>query len=116
MTAFIAAYIIAFGIKLIEKKSSRRTRFNCCNLLAPAITFGLANLISPGVIAVLKQIGSAISSVGNDNPYALAVILGLVIPVTGMTPLSSMVLTSLLGLTGIPMAIGALTCTGVLIR
>ena len=29
-----------------------------------------------------------------------------------MTPLSSMVLTSLLGLTGIPMAIGALTCTG----
>ena len=80
--------------------------------MAPAITFGLANLISPGVIAVLKQIGSAISSVGNDNPYALAVILGLVIPVTGMTPLSSMVLTSLLGLTGIPMAIGALTCTG----
>lgn len=54
--------------------------------MAPAITFGLANLISPGVIAVLKQIGSAISSVGNDNPYALAVILGLVIPVTGMTP------------------------------
>ncbi|HDF7680274.1 TPA: PTS sugar transporter subunit IIC [Staphylococcus aureus] len=41
-----------------------------------------------------------------------AVILGLVIPVTGMTPLSSMVLTSLLGLTGVPMAIGALTCTG----
>ena len=29
-----------------------------------------------------------------------------------MTPLSSMVLTSLLGLTGVPMAIGALTCTG----
>ena len=71
--------------------------------MAPAVTFGLANLISPGVIAVLKQIGSAITSVG-DNPYALAVILGLVIPVTGMTPLSSMVLTSLLGLTGIPMA------------
>ena len=43
----------------------------------------------------------------DNNPYALAVILGLVIPVTGMTPLSSMVLTSLLGLTGIPMAIGA---------
>ena len=79
--------------------------------MAPAVTFGLANLISPGV-AVLKQIGSAITSVGDNNPYALAVILGLVIPVTGMTPLSSMVLTSLLGLTGIPMAIGALTCTG----
>ena len=112
LPAFIAAYIIAFGIKLIEKKVPEGLDLIVVILLAPAITFGLANLISPGVIAVLKQIGSAISSVGNDNPYALAVILGLVIPVTGMTPLSSMVLTSLLGLTGIPMAIGALTCTG----
>ena len=94
------------------RKSSRGTRFNCCYFIGSAVTFGLANLISPGVIAVLKQIGSAITSVGDNNPYALAVILGLVIPVTGMTPLSSMVLTSLLGLTGIPMAIGALTCTG----
>ena len=112
LPAFIAAYIVAFGIKFIEKKVPEGLDLIVVILLAPAITFGLANLISPGVIAVLKQIGSAISSVGNDNPYALAVILGLVIPVTGMTPLSSMVLTSLLGLTGIPMAIGALTCTG----
>ena len=111
LPAFIAAYVVAFGIKFVEKKF-RGTRFNVVILLAPAVTFGLANLISPGVIAVLKQIGSAITSVGDNNPYALAVILGLVIPVTGMTPLSSMVLTSLLGLTGIPMAIGALTCTG----
>lgn len=63
-------------------------------------------------MAVLQQIGGAITAVGDSHPYALAVILGLVIPVTGMTPLSSMVLTSLLGLTGVPMAIGALTCTG----
>ena len=54
-----------------------------------------------GVLATLKQIGSAVTAVGDNNPYALAVILGLVIPVTGMTPLSSMVLTSLLGLTGV---------------
>ncbi|PAJ46472.1 transcriptional regulator, partial [Staphylococcus aureus] len=81
-------------------------------LFAPAIAFGLASIITPGVLATLKQIGSAVTAVGDNNPYALAVILGLVIPVTGMTPLSSMVLTSLLGLTGVPMAIGALTCTG----
>ena len=29
-----------------------------------------------------------------------------------MTPLSSMVLASILGLTGLPMAIGAIVCTG----
>ena len=43
-------------------------------------------------MAVLTQIGGAVTSVGDSNPYALAIILGLVIPVTGMTPLSSMVL------------------------
>ncbi|MBL7564717.1 PTS sugar transporter subunit IIC [Staphylococcus saccharolyticus] len=112
LPAFIAAYLVAFGIKFIEKKVPEGLDLIVVILLAPAVTFGLANLISPGVIAVLKQIGSAVTSVGDSNPYALAVILGLVIPVTGMTPLSSMVLTSLLGLTGIPMAIGALTCTG----
>lgn len=112
LPAFIAAYIIAFGIKLIQKKVPEGLDLIVVILLAPAITFGIASLVSPGVTAVLQQIGSAVTAVGDDNPYALAVILGLVIPVTGMTPLSSMVLTSLLGLTGVPMAIGALTCTG----
>ncbi|GGG92957.1 PTS sugar transporter subunit IIC [Staphylococcus pragensis] len=112
LPAFIAAYLIAFGIKFIEKKVPEGLDLIVVILLAPAIAFGLAKVISPGVMAVLHQIGGAITSVGASHPYALAVILGLVIPVTGMTPLSSMVLTSLLGLTGIPMAIGALTCTG----
>ncbi|ARB76918.1 MULTISPECIES: PTS sugar transporter subunit IIC [Staphylococcus] len=112
LPAFIAAYIMAFGIKLIEKKVPEGLDLIVVILVAPAITFGLAHIISPGVMAVLRQIGGAVTSVGDNNPYALAIILGLVIPVTGMTPLSSMVLTSLLGLTGVPMAIGALTCMG----
>ena len=112
LPAFIAAYIISFGIKFIEKKVPEGLDLIAVILIAPALVFGLATVISPGVMAVLTQIGGAVTSVGDSNPYALAIILGLVIPVTGMTPLSSMVLTSLLGLTGLPMAIGALTCTG----
>lgn len=112
LPAFIAAYIISFGIKFIEKKVPEGLDLIAVILIAPALVFGLATVISPGVMAILTQIGGAVTSVGDSNPYALAIILGLVIPVTGMTPLSSMVLTSLLGLTGIPMAIGALTCTG----
>ena len=112
LPAFIAAYIISFGIKFIEKRVPEGLDLIAVILIAPALVFGLATVISPGVMAVLTQIGGAVTSVGDSNPYALAIILGLVIPVTGMTPLSSMVLTSLLGLTGIPMAIGALTCTG----
>ena len=112
LPAFIAAYVISFGIKFIEKKVPEGLDLITVILIAPAVAFGLATVISPGVMAVLQQIGGAITAVGDSNPHALAVILGLVIPVTGMTPLSSMVLTSLLGLTGVPMAIGALTCTG----
>lgn len=112
LPAFIAAYGVAFLIKWIEKKVPEGLDLIVVILFAPAIAFGLASIITPGVLATLKQIGSAVTAVGDNNPYALAVILGLVIPVTGMTPLSSMVLTSLLGLTGVPMAIGALTCTG----
>lgn len=49
---------------LLRKKVPEGLDLIVVILLAPAVTFGLANLISPGVIAVLKQIGSAITSVG----------------------------------------------------
>lgn len=114
LPAFLAAYMIAFVIKFIEKKVPEGLDLITVILFAPATAtaFLLASIMSPGVIALLHQIGSAVTAVGDNNPYILATILGLIIPVTGMTPLSSMVLTSLLGLTGLPMAIGALTCTG----
>lgn len=112
LPAFLAAYMIAFVIKFIEKKVPEGLDLITVILFVPATAFLLASIMSPGVIALLHQIGSAVTAVGDNNPYILATILGLIIPVTGMTPLSSMVLTSLLGLTGLPMAIGALTCTG----
>ncbi|MCU5745855.1 PTS sugar transporter subunit IIC [Staphylococcus sp. SQ8-PEA] len=112
LPAFIAAYFISFALKYIERKVPEGLDLIVVILIAPTLTFLIAKLISPGVIAVLHQIGSAVTAVGNNNPYALAVVLGLIIPVTGMTPLSSMVLASLLNLTGTPMAIGAITCMG----
>ncbi|WP_278925915.1 PTS sugar transporter subunit IIC [Staphylococcus auricularis] len=112
LPAFLAAYIISFGVKFLEKKVPEGLDLIVVILIAPVLTFLLATIISPGVTALLQQIGGAVTAVGDDHPYALAIILGLIIPVTGMTPLSSMVLTSLLGLTGVPMAIGALACTG----
>ncbi|MCU9778170.1 PTS sugar transporter subunit IIC, partial [Enterococcus faecalis] len=39
-------------------------------------------------------------------------ILGPIIPIVGMTPFSSMVLTAFICLTGVPLAVGALTCYG----
>ncbi|MGA4514240.1 PTS sugar transporter subunit IIC [Staphylococcus caledonicus] len=112
LPAFIAAYITAFLIKLIEKKVPDGLDLITVILIATALVFGLATLINPTITAILNQIANAVNSVGDSSPYSLAIILGLIIPVTSMTPLSSMVLASILGLTGLPMAIGAITCTG----
>ena len=99
-------------IKFIEKKVPEGLDLIVVIFIAPALVYGLASLINPSVTAVLNQIAKAVNSVGDSSPYALAIILGLIIPVTSMTPLSSMVLASILGLTGLPMAIGAIVCTG----
>lgn len=46
LPAFIAAYIISFGIKFIEKKVPEGLDLIAVILIAPAVAFGLATVIS----------------------------------------------------------------------
>ena len=55
LPAFIAAYVVAFGIKFVEKKFQGLDLIVVI-LLAPAVTFGLANLISPGLLQYLNKL------------------------------------------------------------
>ncbi|MFD1672367.1 PTS sugar transporter subunit IIC [Agrilactobacillus yilanensis] len=112
LPAFIAAYAVAFVLKQIEKRVPEGIDLIVVVLVGPALANGIAALISPAVLQVLHIIGNAIVSAEQSNPMVMAAILGAIIPLVGMTPLSSMVLTSLIGLTGVPMAVGALGCTG----
>lgn len=112
LPAFIAAYCVSFLVKEIEKRVTGGLDLIVVVLVGPILVNVLAQIISPGVIAVLKVIGGTIVAAEHGNPIVMGAILGAIIPLVGMTPLSSMVLTSLIGLTGIPMAIGALGCTG----
>ena len=56
----------------------------------------------------LIKIGDIIQSSTDTNPLIMGIVLGGIITVVGTAPLSSMALTALLGLTGVPMAIGAM--------
>ena len=56
----------------------------------------------------LIKIGDIIQSSTDTNPLIMGIVLGGIITVVGTAPLSSMALTALLGLTGAPMAIGAM--------
>ncbi|MCI1985106.1 MAG: PTS sugar transporter subunit IIC [Lactobacillus sp.] len=112
LPAFIAAYLVSFLIKWIEKKVTGGLDLIVVVLVGPMLVNAIAGLISPVVMMILHVIGSAITTAAVTSPLVMGAILGGIIPLVGMTPLSSMVLTSLIGLTGIPMAIGALCCTG----
>ncbi|RRJ14376.1 PTS sugar transporter subunit IIC, partial [Pseudomonas aeruginosa] len=52
LPAFIASYIVAFIIKLIQKKVPEGLDLIAVILIAPALVYGLASLIIPGVTAV----------------------------------------------------------------
>lgn len=78
---------------------------------APLTRF-LAQLITPVINSTLLTIGDILTSSVNSNPIIMGMILGGTIVVVATAPLSSMALTAMLGLTGIPMAIGALSVFG----
>ncbi|WP_338208141.1 PTS sugar transporter subunit IIC [Lactiplantibacillus paraxiangfangensis] len=112
LPAFIAAYIVSFLIKEIQKRVTDGLDLIIIVLVGPILVNFIAGLISPVVLMILNTIGGTIVTATKGNPYVMGAVLGAIIPLVGMTPLSSMVLTSLIGLTGVPMAIGALGCTG----
>ncbi|MBO1305764.1 PTS sugar transporter subunit IIC [Enterococcus sp. 669A] len=112
LPAFITAYLLSFLIRQIEKRVTEGIDLLVIILVIPLSAALIAGLIQPVVLSVLGVIGGTILNAVEGNPYVMAAILGAIIPIVGMTPLSSMVLTALIGLTGVPMAIGAMTCYG----
>ena len=112
LPAFIAAYLLSFVVKEIEKRVTGGLDLIVVILVAPMLANAIALLIQPGVLAILHVIGGSIVTAERTNPWVMGAILGGIIPLVGMTPLSSMVLTSLINLLGVPMAIGALGCFG----
>ncbi|WP_276631671.1 PTS sugar transporter subunit IIC, partial [Terrisporobacter hibernicus] len=67
---------------------------------------------SPVVNGVLETIGTVLTQASSASPILMGVILGGLITVVATAPLSSMALTAMIGLTGAPMAIGALSVFG----
>lgn len=112
LPGFIAGYLISFLVKMFERKMPAGLDLIACIVVAAPLARLLAKLVSPIVDATLLNIGSIISATATNNPVIMGIILGGVITVVATAPLSSMALTAMLGLTGLPMAIGALSVMG----
>ncbi|MGT2398228.1 PTS sugar transporter subunit IIC [Staphylococcus aureus] len=107
LPGFFAGYMIGYVMKYTEKYVPDGVDLiGLIVILAPLARL-IAVLLTP-VVSTLIRIGDIIQSSTNTNPIIMGIILGGIITVVGTAPLSSMALTALLGLTGVPMAIGAM--------
>jgi len=103
LPGFIAGYVVGFLAPLIEKK-----------LPTGVDIIGGALLIAPiaRVNMVMSQIGTTITIATEQSPIIMGLFLGGIIKMICTSPLSSMALTAMLGLTGLPMGIAAIACVG----
>ncbi|API92090.1 MULTISPECIES: PTS sugar transporter subunit IIC [Virgibacillus] len=112
LPGFIAGYLISFIVKQIETRVPDGLDLIVAIIVAAPLTRLVAVMADPVVDATLLNIGGIITETTTANPIIMGIILGGVITVVATAPLSSMALTAMLGLTGVPMAIGALAVFG----
>ncbi len=112
LPGFFVGYIMSFIIKKLEEKVPAGLDLIVIILVALPIAFGIGTALSPAVDSVLTIIGNVLIEASNANAIIMGLILGGLITVVATAPLSSMALTAMIGLTGTPMAIGALAVFG----
>ena len=112
LPGFIAGYLVSYVVKFMEKKIPAGLDLIAIIVICAPLSRGIAQLTTPVVNATLLKIGDILLSAANGNPIVMGIILGGILTVVATAPLSSMALTAMLGLTGVPMAIGALAVFG----
>ena len=112
LPGFIAGYLVSFVIKFLEEKVPAGLDLIAIILVAAPLARFIAMAMDPVVKNTLLQIGQVLIQASDSSPIVMGLILGGLITVVATAPLSSMALTSIIGLTGVPMGIGALAVFG----
>lgn len=105
---FIAGYVISFIAVKVEEKVPTGLDLLVMLIILTPLTRLIGVAVAPLIDATLVQISGVISAATDASPITMGIILGGIITVVSTSPLSSMALTTMMGLTGLPMAIGAL--------
>lgn len=112
LPGFLAGYVLSFIVPQIEKRVPQGLDLIVTICFAAPLSRAIAMYSSPLVNSALLNIGGILESASHASPVLMGIILGGIITVVATAPLSSMALTAMLGLTGTPMAIGALSVMG----
>ena len=112
LPGFIAAYVLHFILKKTVRYLPAGLDVIVGALAAAAIARGIAMYTEPAVNAVIGIVGTSIDVATTQSPILMGLILGGLMKPICTSPLSSMALTAMLGLTGLPMGIAAVSCFG----
>jgi fructose-specific phosphotransferase system IIC component len=112
LPGFIAGYAIGFIAPLIEKYLPEGIDLVIGALTIAPIARIIAMMISPLVDSSLGIIGDTIIAATETSPILMGFLLGGIIKMVCTAPISSMALTAMIGLTGLPMGIAAIACFG----
>lgn len=112
LPGFIAAYVLFFIVRPIVKRLPAGLDIILGTLLAAGLARALATLVDPFVNQLISIVGSSISVATEQSPVMMGFVLGGLMKMICTSPLSSMALTAMLGLTGLPMGIAAVACFG----
>ncbi len=112
LPGFIAGYILGLITPHIERRIPAGMNVIFTALLVAPMARIIALGSEPMVESTLSAIGQMISVAALQSPLFMGIILGGLMKVMCTSPLSSMALTAMLGLTGLPMGIAAIATFG----
>ncbi len=112
LPGFVAGYVCYFLIKKIDEILPPGVDVIVATLLSAVIAREIAILVDPGITVLIANIGDAIMIATDQSPILMGFVLGGLIKIVCTSPLSSMALTAMLQLTGLPMGIAAIACFG----
>lgn len=112
LPGFIAGYLLHFIMKYVEKYLPEGLDVIVGALVAASIGRFIAMVTDPFVTSVISSIGDSIMVATEASPLFMGFILGGLMKMICTSPLSSMALTAMLQLTGLPMGIAAIACFG----
>lgn len=112
LPGFLAAYVLHFVLKYTVKHLPAGLNVILGTLAAAVLGRGIVVLTDPFVNWIISIVGESISVATHQSPLIMGMVLGGLMKMVCTSPLSSMALTAMLGLTGLPMGIAAIACFG----
>ena len=116
LPGFIAGYLVGMLSPIVEKKLPEGLNIILGALLIAPFAHLIAWASDPVVTVLLTRIGGTITAATEQSPIVMGFLLGGIMKMICTSPLSSMALTAMLGLSGLPMGIAAIACVEALLR